>query len=512
MFHQFLIPPSRNTKKDSKPDQNTKNIQKNQLPQLSKYIENELMKRSVQKEQEKRRSLQQQQSNQFDEDFKNSLLLQKRVNKKEIDLSVGQRNSIILDVTERKPHNKLKQLQHPINQGITIENKLNYIGDKEEPSNKLRSISLNHRNPQFSHSYLIEQEIPNEVQKSMLQCNEILDFKIYIDSQNSHYQLQKKQGKQIPNYINFFENRVEQPFKYGKNDLQKLKKSKNIFKMWGFILIFIFRLIKKLRIKQLKTIQNLRELRARFESSNKEQIVDIKMKWHEKLMEKVLFTIKQSKFSSNFKENQNPNDQKFIQNRKQWMINLTLLFFQNLDHMTKAAYLNQEILLQAQNHILQINKKSSLFVAKRTKTKLNSKEQLLIICDYIFLSFIIDEIIKSSNQLQCINEHHLAESKFQLVSICSLIQILYMDYFKELQVFQPKVLKIIQKRLNINQTKNQELKIIEDENIDQNEIMILGLNNLDFYENLIKVNQKWYAEIQTLFRNSVNNLASQNNI
>ncbi|CAK76222.1 unnamed protein product (macronuclear) [Paramecium tetraurelia] len=511
MFHQLLLPPNRNTKKDSKPDQNTKNIQKNQLPQLSKYIENELMKRSVQKEQERRISLQQQ-SNQIDEDFKNSLLLQRRVNKKEIDLSVGQRNSIILDVTERKPHNKLKQLQHPISQCITIENKLNYNGDKEEPSNKLRSISVNQRNPQYSHSYLMEQETPNEFQKNMFQCNQILDFKIYIDSQHSHNQMEKKQGKQIPNYINFFENKVEQPYKYGKKDFQKYKKTKNILKLWGFIFIFIFRLIKQLRIKQLKTIQNLRELRVRLESSNQQQIVDIKMKWHDKLMEKVLLTIKQNKFSSNFKENQNPNDKKFIQNRKQWMINLTLLFFQNLDLMTKAANLNQEILLQAQNHILQINKKCSLYVAKRIKTKLNSKEKLLIICDYLFLSFIIDEIIKNSNQLQCINEHHLAESKFQLVSICSLIQILYMNYFKELQVFQPKVLKIIQKRLNINKTKNQELKIIEDENIDQNEIIILGLNNLDFYENLIKENQKWYDEIQTFFRNSINNLASQNNI
>ncbi|CAK62396.1 unnamed protein product (macronuclear) [Paramecium tetraurelia] len=512
MFHSYLFNTNRNPMQEYKPGQTIKNYQKNQLPQLSKYIESEIMKRSFEKEQERRKSLQQQ-SNQIEKEIQNKLFLKERVNQKERDLFVGQRHSVIVNAAKIKPQKNFNELNYQFNQFSTVNQKQINSTFKDEASNRERSITFNIKNQRYQHFNLLEEEIPVTSKNKMIDCNQVLDFRISVDSKNTYSHMGSRQGRQIPNYINFFQSRFDKPYQLAKEEYEKkIQQPQNIFKQWGLICIFIFRLIKRLRQKKVKFIQNIKDLRARVDALNQEKIEEIKIEWFEKLMQNLLQTIQSSSFSQHFKQTQNPNDKKFILKRKQWIMNFSQLFFQNLFEMTKALNFNKEILLLAQYHILQINKKGSLFVAKRIRTKQIKNEQILVICDYIFFSFIIEKIIQQSNQIVCINDHHLAESKFQLVSICSLIQILFMNHFKEMQRYQPNISKIIQKKLNVSKNKYQDLNITEDEVIEQNENIIQGLNNFEFYENLIKQNQKWYQDISTLFGNCVTNLASQNNI
>ncbi|CAD8167901.1 unnamed protein product [Paramecium pentaurelia] len=287
-----------------------------------------------------------------------------------------------------------------------------------------------------------------------------------------------------------------------------------------YILAYI-RWSRNYRQKRVLKLQQLKQIRQKYTKcletiSNQDVLLckGIIKQWICNIIDPLIKSCSTKQFILQSNENsKNPNSENSIQCRQNQLMLLTNQILNNMEKFTEKDKIPE--LFQTSLFLSLFksqNIKAPLFVAKRTKyytkntIKIGIYQEKMIISEYFIFRLLISNLIESSNNMIYQNINHKMQCKFIILAIMGILQILYQDYFSELKQLDQPSTELFQRRIKIS--KQQDISIIIDDNIDQEESLIFGLHSKKHFENLMEKNQEWLQEICLKFAKILNNLHS----
>ncbi|CAD8066214.1 unnamed protein product [Paramecium sonneborni] len=214
-----------------------------------------------------------------------------------------------------------------------------------------------------------------------------------------------------------------------------------------------------------------------------------------------------------FSQNFNPNQIESQERRKKWLIYFMIQFFKNVEQHTRHENMPEFLcfMMTLQLYHYQ-NKTASLFVVRRT-TYLNSnifqlsqREIQLITSEYILFSILIPEIINQDSKQRYFNEQHKIQCRQIIKLIFSILQILFMSLFFQMpQMKSTNKIKVIQKKIITDQN-TLEMKFDQDDQIDQSQAIILGLEKKQKFEKLQQQNAEVLDDLKRFLDIIIDNI------
>ncbi|CAK62394.1 unnamed protein product (macronuclear) [Paramecium tetraurelia] len=288
-----------------------------------------------------------------------------------------------------------------------------------------------------------------------------------------------------------------------------------------FSLKTYIRWTKNYRQKRNQKIQELKQIRQKYtkclQTIGNQNVLICKLiikKWVSQIIDPLIKSFSTNQFIQQSNENSiNPNSDSSIQNRQHQFVLLTIQILKNMEKFTEKDKIPELIqtslflsLFKSQNN------KAPVFVAKRTKfytkssVKIGNYQEKLIIGEYFIFRLLLQHLIESSNHMVYQNINHKMLCKFMILSILGILQILFQDYFSELKQYDESSTELFQRRIKIS--KQQDISIITDDNIDLQQSLIYGLHDRQNFQNIIEKHQEWLQDICTRFSKILQNLHS----
>ncbi|CAD8069280.1 unnamed protein product [Paramecium sonneborni] len=279
---------------------------------------------------------------------------------------------------------------------------------------------------------------------------------------------------------------------------------------------------KNFRLKRLEQSKKLKIIREKFEktkqfilSIKEDQIKQALYQWVENIFKEFIYELSKPEFIKHcLTQDYNPNSDDNIIYRQKLILKLTLDFFIRLEKMTQINLLPKLIVnLMYLSLFLSQNSKASLFVAKRTNfymknsIKISNQQEKMIIGEYILFRLIIQNMLNIFNNIEYQNKIHEKLTKFFATVIASFIQILYIDYFEDIKLVKEINVQLYQRKIVLDE--NLKALIILEDKIDENELLILGLQDRDLFETLFQQQLDWISNISKIFHKIILNLHSQ---
>ncbi|CAD8069278.1 unnamed protein product [Paramecium sonneborni] len=331
----------------------------------------------------------------------------------------------------------------------------------------------------------------------------------YIQEDSSNFQLPNLQMRTTSR---------EQQISYRRKRYQKNTSRLRVYLL--FILAYV-RWSKNYKQQRNQKVQQLKFIRYKYkkglENIANQDVLTCKViikQWISNITDPLIKSFSNNQFIQEAKENsKEPNSANSINARQNQLIQLTNSILTNMEKFTEKDNIPELIqttlflsLFKSQNT------KASLFLAKRTKfytkntLKIGNYQEKMIIGEYFIFRLFAIQLIEISNNLVYQNMSHKMLSKFIILAIMGILQILFQDYFSELKQLDEPSTELFQRRIKIS--KSQDITIITDDNIDKEESLIFGLHDRQNFENIMEKNQEWLQEICVKFVKILNNLHS----
>ncbi|CAK74765.1 unnamed protein product (macronuclear) [Paramecium tetraurelia] len=203
--------------------------------------------------------------------------------------------------------------------------------------------------------------------------------------------------------------------------------------------------------------------------------------------------------------------------KKQRFCQLALLLLQSLEIATQQNVLPQVIV-----HLLNLNfyksstSQSCLFVSKRAcyytafVCKITRKQQLLLATEFLMFQTIIPNIFSIFKDMNIKDIEHNNQTLSYLSALTQIVQILFIDYFKDLELVKTKNVHPIQRILKLNIDENTGLgasEIIISSKINTDETVVIE-NGFDKSSILELQDSKpyWDEKIKSRFAKIVSNI------
>ncbi|CAD8071668.1 unnamed protein product [Paramecium sonneborni] len=305
-----------------------------------------------------------------------------------------------------------------------------------------------------------------------------------------------------------------------KQKTQKRLRRKKKIKKYLIAVLACIRLQWKQRAKLKKQKQKILKekldiAKQKILAIPEENIRNLLLIWVKDLFDEIIQILNSKEFQTHCdKPNYDANQDENITYRQELIINLTQVFFDRLEQMTREKNLPTLIVdLMYLSLFHSQNPKVSLFVAKRTNfyaknnIKISNQQEMLIISEYIFFRLIIQYMLKIFNSLKYKNETHEKLCKFFSTIIASFIQILYIDFFEDLKFVNQINVQLYQRKIVLNE--NLQAFMLEDDQIDEQEQLILGLHDRQQFEILFQQQMDWITQIGKKFYQILLNLHNQ---
>ncbi|CAD8160985.1 unnamed protein product [Paramecium octaurelia] len=203
--------------------------------------------------------------------------------------------------------------------------------------------------------------------------------------------------------------------------------------------------------------------------------------------------------------------------KKQRFCQLVLLLLQSLEIATKQNVLPPVIV-----HLLNLNffksstSQSCLFVSKRAcyyttfVCKITRQQQLIIATEYLMFQSIIPNIFSIFKDMKIKDIEHNNQTLSYLSALAQMVQILFVDYFKDLQLVKNRNVNPIQRILKLNIDENtgfgeSEIIISQKINTDESVIIENGFDKSSILE-LQDSKPYWDQKIKSRFAKIVSNI------
>ncbi|CAD8072478.1 unnamed protein product [Paramecium sonneborni] len=249
---------------------------------------------------------------------------------------------------------------------------------------------------------------------------------------------------------------------------------------------------EKLQQEQNKKAKLLFKEIKKYDQAQSQSIIS---NWVNKITLRIYQGMNGDEMKKVFSQNFNPNQLESQEILKKWLIYFSILFFKNVEQHTRQESMPDFLcfMMTLQLYHYQ-NKTASLFVVRRTTYlnanvfSLSEKEIQLITSEFILFSVIIPEIINQDKKQNYFNQQHKIQCRQIFFQVFSLLQILFMSSFLDLsEVKSTNKIKVLQKRITTNE-KTQEMKFEQDDQIDQSQAIIEGLEKKQKFEKIQKQN------------------------
>ncbi|CAK62395.1 unnamed protein product (macronuclear) [Paramecium tetraurelia] len=303
---------------------------------------------------------------------------------------------------------------------------------------------------------------------------------------------------------------------------QKPKKYVTRLKVIFLVVLAYVRWSKEFRVKRIEQAKKLKQIREKFQFTkqkilliNEDQIKLQLYQWVENVFDEFIYELCRPEFLKHCQtKDYDPSSHDNIIYRQGLILKLTLDYFIRLEKMTQMNVLPKLIVnLMYLSLFLSQNSKAPLFVAKRTNfylknsIKISSPQEKMIIGEYLLFRLIIQNMLIIFNNIKYHNRIHEKLTKFFVTIIASFIQILYMDYFEDIKLVKQINVELYQRKIVLDE--NLKALMILEEQIDENELLILGLQDRSQFEILFQQQMDWIQNISKIFHKIIMNIHEQ---